>query len=206
MADHPAEGTPVEPAAPIGIVLAGGRSRRLGRDKTRLEIDGRTLPRRAVERLRGVCGTIALADAGRHLLDGIESIQDLPAGGPASGILGAAQRFPGRPLLVLACDLPHIPTTLLAELAIPGRPVDWVVPRWRRGIEPLCALYGPAALARLESQAAAGNPALHRLAEATDLRIHWLRDEALERHGRPAEIFLNVNTPDDLLSLGDGLR
>ena len=51
-------------------------------------------------------------------------------------------------LLVLACDLPRVPAGLLAALTHPAA-ADWSVPRWRGSIEPLCALYGPAALAAL---------------------------------------------------------
>jgi len=201
MAVHPEDLAPDRLVAPVGVVLAGGGSRRLGRDKTQLEIDGRTLPQRAVDRLREVCESIILADAGRQLLADVESVPDGPAAGPAGGILGVAARFPDRPLLVLACDLPKIPVSLLADLAQPRVGIEWTVPRWQRGIEPLCALYGPTAIERLERLAESGNPALHRLTGIADLHIHWLQEGALEHHGRPETMFLNVNTPDDLRRL-----
>jgi molybdenum cofactor guanylyltransferase len=178
------------PDAPVGVVLAGGASRRMGWDKALS-----SLPASAAERLAAVCAEVAVADRGRGLLPGLPSLPDGPGQGPVAGILGAAAAYPGRPLLVLACDLPRVPVELLAELAT-HRPCDcdWAVPRWERGLEPLCALYAPGALAVL---AATGLRAPHRLA-GEDLAIRYLEGEGLERFGSPEEVFLNLNTPEDL--------
>jgi molybdopterin-guanine dinucleotide biosynthesis protein A len=196
-------------AAVVGIVLAGGASRRMGRDKAVLEVHGETLAARAARRLRGVCAQVAVADGGRGLLPGMRSLADGDGRGPAAGILGAAREWPGQPLLILACDLPGVPATLLAALAAlagargsdaahPAAAADWIVPRWERGIEPLCALYQPAALAALAAAVARGVVAPHRLAEAPDLSIEYLEGERLCGFGPPADLFLNLNTPEDL--------
>lgn len=152
-----------------------------------------SLPVSAAERLAAVCAEVAVADRGRGLLPGLPSLLDGPGGGPAAGILGAAAAYPGRPLLVLACDLPRVPAELLAELTSPGA-WDWAVPRWGRGLEPLCALYGPVALTVLIQK---GLRAPHRLA-AEDLAIRYLEGDDLARFGPPEEVFLNLNTPEDL--------
>src|SRR6476659_8186021 len=102
-------------APPVGLVRAGGESRRLGSDKARW--DRAALPARAAGALAAVCAEVAVADRGRGLLPGRPSLVDGPGRGPAAGILGGAAAYPGRPLLVLACDLPRVPADLLAELA-----------------------------------------------------------------------------------------
>jgi len=188
-------------AAPVGVVLAGGASRRMGRDKTLLALSDAgqpaSLPAGTAERLAAVCAEVAVADRGRGLLPGLPSLPDGPGRGPAAGILGAAAAYPGRPLLVLACDLPRVPAALLAELArFEG--YDWVVPRWAGGLEPLCALYAPAALAALAERAGRGLLAPHRLAEEENLAVRYLEGEDLARFGPPEELFLNLNTPEDL--------
>ena len=187
--------TGAPPGKPVGVVLAGGSSRRMGRDKTLLASGGESLPARAAQRLAAVCAEVAVADRGRGLLPGLPALPDGPGRGPAAGILGAAAAYPGRRLLVLACDLPRVPEELLAALAHPAG-ADWVVPRWREGVEPLCALYGPAALAALERRIARGLFALHSLAEE-DLDVRILEGGELARFGDPGEIFLNLNAPED---------
>lgn len=173
----------------VGVVLAGGASSRMGRDKALLEIEGESLIARAARRLGEVCEEVIAADAGRGLLPG--SVPDGPGEGPAAGILGAALARPGRRLLVLAVDLPRVPVALLADLA--RSDADLAIPRWRGGLEPLCALYGPAALAALEERVGRGRLDLWTLAETPGLRVRYL--EEIER---PGEVFLNVNRPGDL--------
>lgn len=170
----------------IGVVLAGGASSRMGRDKALLEIGGETLVAGAARRLGEICDEVLIADAGRGLLPG--SIPDGPGKGPAAGILGAARVRPGHSLLVLAVDLPRVPVTLLAKLA--GSDADLAVPRWEGGLEPLCALYGPAALAALEERVGQGRLDLRTLAETPGLRVRYLEE--------PGEVFLNLNRPEDL--------
>jgi molybdopterin-guanine dinucleotide biosynthesis protein A len=187
-------------ARPVGIVLAGGASSRMGRDKAGLLVEGGTLAGRAAARLAAVCSEVAVADAGRGSLPGCLSLPDGPGRGPAAGILGATLAFPGRPLLVLACDLPGVPVPLLAELAASAG-FDGAVPRWNGRVEPLCAFYAPAALKALADQVGRGLFGPHHLAERSDLVLRFLEGDALARFGRPDELFLNLNTPGDLAKL-----
>lgn len=181
----------------IGVVLAGGASSRMGRDKALLVIDGETLAARAARRLGGVCAEVIVADAGRGALPGHVSVADGPGRGPAAGILGAAAARPGHPLLVLAVDLPRVPVPLLLELARQG--FDLALPRWTGGIEPLCAFYAPAALAILGERVARGRLDLHSLADEPGLRVRWLEEAEIRRLGEPRELFLNLNRPEDLI-------
>jgi molybdopterin-guanine dinucleotide biosynthesis protein A len=181
----------------VGIVLAGGASRRLGLDKALLELRGASLAAAAAERLAAVCAEVAVADRGRGVLPGFPSLPDGLGRGPAAGILGAAAAWPGRPLLVLACDLPRVPAVLLAELAR-SEGFDWAVPRWSGGVEPLCALYGPKALRVLAERVGRGLLALHGLVDEDALAMRYLEGDRLARFGEPEEVFFNLNTLEDL--------
>lgn len=166
----------------------------MGRDKALLEVDGETLVARAARRLKEVCEEVLIADAGRWLAPA--SVPDGPGRGPAAGLLGAARARPGRPLLVLAVDLPFVPVPLLEELA--RSEAELAIPRWAGGVEPLCALYGPAALAVLEERVGQGRLDLWSLPETPELAVRWLGEEELRRFGEPARMFLNLNRPEDL--------
>jgi len=184
-------------APPVGLVLAGGLSARMGEDKGRLDAGGESLAARAARKLLAICPEVAIADRGRQLVPHVSSLPDGPGEGPAAGLLGGALAHPGRSLLVLACDLPEVPAGLLAEIARPSG-FDWVVPRWRSGLEPLCALYREPALACLAENVARGLLAPQRLADVPGLSIRYLSGPPLERFGRPEAMFVNLNRPEDV--------
>ena len=193
---------PAAPQGAVGVVIAGGAASRFGADKASYLLAGEALAARAARRLGAVCREVVVADAGRGLLgEAFRSLPDGLARGPAAGILGVEAAYPGRTLLVLACDLPLVPIELLAELLAIPDDLDLVLPRWARGVEPLCARYGPRALAALAKDAERGDFSLRRLIERDDLDVGFLEGAALERWGGPAEIFWNVNEPSDLTSL-----
>lgn len=184
------------PAAAIGVVLAGGDSQRMGRDKAGIVIGGETLVERAARRLGDLCSSVVIANDGRRRFEEYACVRDGAGQGPAAGILGAASAYPARALLVLACDLPDVPGSLLSELL--ASPADWTVPRWQGRLEPLCALYRPPALEALAGRVAAGSVAPHRLAEEAQLVVRFLEGSELDRHGAPDRVFANLNRPEDL--------
>ena len=108
------------PADAVGVVLCGGSSRRMGADKATLVLGGVSLASRAADALRAFgAGTVltvggdgpALAGVGdRHVDD------DHPGDGPLGGVATAAAAVPGRPLVVVACDLPDLDPVVLRSL------------------------------------------------------------------------------------------
>lgn len=137
---------------PIGLVLAGGSGRRLGRTKGDLRIDGRPLALRAAEALMPVCGGV-LVSVGRgaeNPAPGYPAIEDAaPAGrGPLAGIDAAFAVTGEADLLVLACDYPRVTPALLrrllqradagADLVLVRDPDGFdhpLVALWRRGMQ-----------------------------------------------------------------------
>jgi molybdenum cofactor guanylyltransferase len=98
-----------------GVVLAGGRSRRMGRDKALLEWQGRTLLDHAIARFQdtGCARIIASGDRPEHggLLD------TYPDSGPLGGLHAAALACPGCRLVAVAVDMPRLPAQWLRLLA-----------------------------------------------------------------------------------------
>lgn len=193
----------------LGLLIAGGASRRFGRDKASVLLPGtaRTLAEHARELLERAGLEVVVAARGRLPWADVLQIEDGAGEGPAAALLGAARRFPTHGFVAIAVDLPAVPPAFLAALA--ADPADLalaarqVAGQARR--EPLCALYRPRALARLALRVGEGRLDLQGLADDPALAVHEIRDDTLARYGDPAVIFLNVNRPEDLAALRHSL-
>jgi molybdopterin-guanine dinucleotide biosynthesis protein A len=127
------------------VILAGGKSSRMGQDKTWLEIGGQPLIRRAVSTVRD-SGIREVFISGRAGTDystlGCPVLFDLePDGGPLGGIERALATATAPLVLVLAVDLPGITAGLLRKLAAHCDPLTGAVPRLKGELEPLAAIY-----------------------------------------------------------------
>lgn len=195
-------------AATFGLLLAGGASTRLGRDKALLPLPGSplTLAQNAHRILleTGLPVLLAARDEARAaaLLPGCPAVVDGPGRGPAAALLGAHAAFPEAALLTLACDLPAVPAALLRQLAATAG--DWVAPAWQEDgdqLEPLCALYRPPALAALARRVAAGHFDLQGLRQEKGLLLTRLGRDQLAPFGAPERLFANINRPADYAAL-----
>ena len=144
----------------IGVVLAGGRSTRLGQDKVRLRLpgDGRDMLARTADLLAactdGVVISCRAPNAGEETLalPGIRSIPDAKPGlGPLGGVWSALREL-RQPILVLSCDLPFMDVPTLRRLidARGARPPETLMTTFQQAetgfIEALVAVYEPACL------------------------------------------------------------
>lgn len=186
-----------------GVILAGGQALRYGGAPKGLERIG---GRRIIDRV-----AYALAHAADDLLlvandpDAASWLPDVPVAAdvrPGNGSLGgihAALTHAGRPVLVVAWDMPFVPASLLAALRALGRGADVAVPESAstRGVEPLCAYYDPACLGPIERHLDAGDRRVVGFFD--DVRVARLPDAQVRRFGDPALMFVNVNSPDELV-------
>lgn len=179
-----------------GLVLAGGRSARMGRDKAQLIYAERPQLQAAFELLRQVvsdCRVSVRADQRDEPLRAgfpqvIDAIEDI---GPAAGLLAAHAQAPHAAWLALACDLPLLDVPALESL-IAGRGPHIAAVAFRSGHdalpEPLCAIWEPAALQRLQAQVAAGRYGLRSALIGDDVRLLPLPSP---------QTLDNANTPED---------
>lgn len=179
-----------------GLVLAGGRSSRMQRDKAALAYQGRAQLERAmalltphVERafvsVRADQASDPLRARFAQILDEHESL------GPIAGVLAAQARHPEVAWLVLACDLPLLDATTLAHLRRARDPAR-AATAYRSshdGLpEPLCAIYEPRSRAALAAYVARGRQCPRKfLAGADTLLLDEPNPRALD----------NVNTPEE---------
>jgi len=186
-------------AAPVALaLLAGGRSRRMGRDKARADFAGTTLIEWLLERVAPAFPYVFLVakDVARFRDLGVPVVADARAvESPTVGVYTAVAASPSPRTLCLGCDIPFVTTALLLELAQRPDSFDAVVPRDDAGLQPLCAVYNRRTLAVLEQMLDADERRIDLIFE----RVHTeYLDVADGRFGDPRELFLNVNTPSDL--------
>jgi FdhD protein len=187
-------------------LLAGGRSTRFMADKAFLDWRGRPL---YVAQLRKLAAlepdrlwlSTNADQAFPDILAGVERIiDDEPDLGPLGGLRAVLRRSEAPFVLVLAVDLPLMETAFLSLLVESGK---GLAPRSARGWEPLAALYPrEAMLALIESTLATGRRRMQDLLdEAESLGLI----EPLPLPEQSACFFANLNSPDDLLTIEQGL-
>lgn len=185
-----------------GVILAGGMATRYGGLPKGLErVGGRRVIDRVADALAATTDELLLIandPAAESWLPGVRVAPDVRPGCGSLGGIHAAIVHAGGPALVVAWDMPFVPAALLGELRALGERADAAVPESgsRRGLEPLCAYYAPACVAPIERRLDAGD--LRVIGFYDDVRVERLDAERVRRHGDPARLFMNVNTPDEL--------
>ena len=186
-----------------GAVLAGGGARRYGGvPKGLISLGGRRILDRVVDAVAAVTGAAPLlvanapeAPAWRPDLVTVPDVR--PGYGSVGGIYTAVLAGAG-PVVCVAWDMPFVTVELLRALVdgFPGHDAFLPESDGRRGVEPLCAVYGPAC-----------GPAIDRQLAESDLRaigfhplvqVGTLPLERVRACGDPDVLFFNVNQPEDL--------
>ena len=186
-----AQGTP-----PIyGLLLSGGASRRMQRDKAQLAYAGQPQLMRAWRLLEAVTKqafvSVRVEQRDDPLRAGLPQIVDrYEAIGPAAGILSAQEAHPGVTWLVIACDLPLLDETTLHAL-IAGRDAEGDATAFSSRFdglpEPLCALWEPSSHARLKQRADNGSYCPRKALILSRTKLLPAPGEALD----------NINTPEE---------
>jgi len=190
----------------VALVLCGGQSRRMGSDKSQLELGGQTLLGKTAGLMERIAGTVWLAcgseeryaDLGYRLV-----LDKRSGGGPLEGLRAGLEELDREWLLAVACDMPALEEGHFTPLldAAHEADVDLVHYRGEDGNEPLCALYRRTVLPAVRTSLEDG---VHRMdafwggrredgqplvVRALAKNLEWLRS------GNP---FHNINTPEDL--------
>lgn len=189
-------------AAPLtGIVLAGGRSRRLGRNKALLPFGGRPLLHIVCERVAQVCPQVVVAtSAGGMSGDapaGVEVVRDeKPGQGPLAGMQAGLRAAAFDYALVVACDMPFLSPSLLRYMADLPRDYQALLPEWQGRRHPLHAIYARACLPVINALLSEGQRSVQELLARVDVRLLSQGDI---RQRDPAGLSLfNLNDAQDL--------
>ncbi len=180
-------------------IQAGGKSSRMGTDKSFVLFQGRPLIEIVRERVEGLGDELILItnkpDAYAHL--GLPMFGDLyPETGPLGGIYTAVYHAAHPHVLTVACDMPWLNRPLLEYMAGLRETADVVVPRWEKYPEPLHAVYSKACLEPIQEKLEAE---MYKItAFFGRVRLRFVDRAEIERFDPEGRSFVNVNTPDQL--------
>jgi molybdopterin-guanine dinucleotide biosynthesis protein A len=179
-------------------VMAGGRSRRMGRDKAWLEVEGRPIIARVVAVLREVADEVlVVANDPRYAELGLRVVPDrFPEGGALGGIATGVGASAHDRVLVAACDMPYLRADVWRVLLERADGADAVVPRIGGEYETLHALYTKACLAPMERALGAGR--LRVISFFGDVRVREVGEDELRALDPDLRSFTNLNTPEEL--------
>jgi molybdopterin-guanine dinucleotide biosynthesis protein A len=191
------------------FILAGGKSRRMGRDKAFVDFKGRPLLTRALEVARSVAQDVRIVGGGDRDTQKLESyapvVEDIfPDRGPLGGIHSALRASRTELNLMLAVDMPFVSSRFLQYLIDEARideplaaaQASVVVPRAGGRRQPLCAIYQRDFADAAEAALRAGRNRIDLLFEVVKTRV--LEEEEMASAGFSSDLFRNLNTPQEL--------
>jgi len=190
------------------LVMAGGRSRRMGRDKAWLEIDGLPLVERVVYRLTDLAGEVLFsvrepepyaALCTRLTLPAAVVLDRYPDAGPLAGLEAGLAAAAHELVFAVATDMPFVNPALIRHLLDLSAGYDAVVPLTPQGAtlepEPLHAVYRRTCRPPIRAQLDAGR---RRVVSFFDsIRVRYVTPEEMLPFDPALRSFVNVNTPEE---------
>lgn len=179
--------------------MAGGKSRRMGRDKAWLDLgDGIPIVRRVVAVLAGVADEVfVVANDPAYDALGLRVVRDrYPDGGALGGIATAVAAAAGEVVLAAACDMPFLSAPVWQLIVRLAPDSDVVVPRVAGEFETLHAAYAKSCLPAMVS--ALTTRRLRVISFFPDVRVREVGEDELRMADPGLRSFTNVNTPEEL--------
>ncbi len=180
-----------------GVIQAGGKSTRMGRNKAVLEIGGKRLIDRLVDGLQQIFPEVIIVANTPDLYEnlGVRVVPDLIPGKGSLGGIYTATAVASHPwAFVMACDMPFFNPGLIRYLATLTEGWDAVIP-YTDDWEPLYALYAKTCLHQIERLIQSGNLKISRF--FPHVRVRRVDREELRPHDPQGLSLFNVNTPEE---------
>ena len=188
-----------------GIILAGGRSRRLGVDKTTLvwppgNPKGHTLLEHTAGKLQLVCAEVIVVGyrAERPLPEGVRAFPDsYPDAGALGGLCAGLEEARNEHALAVPVDMPFLSLPLLEWLIAQPRDYDVLAPVYDL-VQTLHAIYAKRCIEVIRRRLADSQKSMIGLLEEPELRVRYVNQDDVERLAPGGRAFTNLNTPGDL--------
>ena len=183
---------------PAGILLAGGRSTRMGSKKENLLIGGKPMIHFPYLVLRELCEEILVSSGNAPELPGQFTLvpDEIPDIGPMGGLYSSLKKSRAEIHMVLPSDMPGVVPELMEYLLAQAENVEILVPGLRKDQpEPLCGIYRRSVLLSIEEMISCEDYALHRLLDKVTSKVIVI-DRDCPFYS--TELFSNINHPEDL--------
>ena len=179
-----------------GIILAGGKSKRMGADKTLLKLNGKTLLERSIELIKPFCDSLLISsNNSEHERFGYKIIPDeIPNCGPIGGIYSCLKYSKTDWNFIISVDSVFVESKFIKFLISKIDEFEAVVPIHSKGKEPLIALYHKNCLVEIEKMIEAGNYKMHNSLNLINTK--WV--DSQNWINKYSQLFHNVNCPEDL--------
>jgi molybdopterin-guanine dinucleotide biosynthesis protein A len=184
-----------------GVILVGGKSRRMGLDKAFLEIDGIPLFERVLTVFRETFAKVILIgnNAERYSGYDLPVHSDIYPGSAMGGLYTGLMHAESPHIFVASCDLPFPSSTVIRRLHSLRKGCDVIVPASAGGFEPLFAVYAKSCREPMRCLLEQGNFCIFDLYPA--LNVRYVPIEELLRLDGGDRTFINVNTPEEFARL-----
>jgi molybdenum cofactor guanylyltransferase len=188
-----------------GVILVGGKSSRMGRDKAFLELGGKTLLAGIVALFQECFDRVVLCGdrPERFAGYGLPVLPDIRPGGALGGIYTGLCHAETEHVFVSSCDLPFPSSAILRYLCSLKDGHDVVVPATAHGYEPLFAVYSKRCLEPIRVLLDRGDFCAYGY--YPEVRVRYVRHEELAHLDGDGRAFLNVNTPEEFAKAGGEL-
>jgi molybdopterin-guanine dinucleotide biosynthesis protein A len=181
-----------------GVILAGGKSRRMGRDKAFLPFGRGVLIERVIEVIQQVTAEVILITntPEQYQRFGLPMFADvIPDAGSLGGIYSGLVCANTPAILCLACDMPFVTPAFLRLLCDNADEAEVVIPRNSEDFQPLCAVYAQACREPIRQRIEAGRLKITGFFDA--VRVCIIEGEMLTRYDPRNVMFFNANTPEE---------
>lgn len=184
-----------------GILLAGGKSKRMGKDKRFILVGEKTLFERSCAVLRElfeeVC--VVIAQDSPSLQAEVPVIRDLiPDCGSLGGLYTGLRWAKTQYIFLAACDMPFLNPDVIRYMVSVKEQADIVIGRWASRLQPTHAVYGRNCLPVIEEMMKLKNRKIHSMIDHLALRVRMIAEWELEQIDRNGRSMFNINTPSDL--------
>jgi len=184
------------------IILAGGKSSRLGRSKALQVIEGKSLIQWVVDRLAIICTEIIIVTAHGEVIPCsstimIKTVADIhPGKGPLVGIYSGLIDASSPRATVVGCDMPFLSVDLLRYMTQISSTFDIVVPRIEDKLEPLCAVYSKNCLVPISELLKQNELQISTLFNM--VRVRYIEEDKINRFDPEHLSFFNINSQRNL--------